>query len=284
MKLTDAIDLLLIEGKSRRLSPRTIEMYVEKLGRLREYLGDVETSSISIHQLREFLSTVPIRSGPKYYQCIRRLFRFLVSEELLEKNPALRLRRPRVRELVIEPLTGDEIQKLFATARSSMPQMRLRDTTILATLLGTGIRAGELIALRDEDVRVHSLLINGKGDRQRIIPLPLKLSRMLIKYRALRPQGNADAFFRKRTGEALSYNHLDVIFRRLSEASGVKVWPHRCRHTFASAFMSEPGANVLALQAICGWRVLAMANRYAKVSYAALAASMDAHSPINALL
>ena len=282
-----AVDLLLLDSRVRNLSPASVLFYRKSLKELVRLYGDRPAASVTTADLRAFFE--PGRTI-QTYRSVRRLFKFLVLEEEIAQNPLRRIPKPKEEQKVVEPLTPAEVKRLYEHARQWRPgYIGARDGAIIATLVGSGIRRQELCLLTDKDVRFEQgvLLVNGKGRKQRLVPIAPKLARILMRYLATRNRTRfvlqSDRFFRGRQGEALTPLAVTNMLDRLSKATGVHCWPHRLRHTFASHFMRQPGTDVLRLQAICGWSVLAMATRYAKIDVKTLAEAMASASPANLL-
>jgi integrase/recombinase XerC len=148
------------------------------------------------------------------------------------------------------------------------------------------MRREELCNLREENVRLKDavMLIHGKGRKQRLIPIPVHLIKLLARYQATRNQSRVfdhkcDRFFRSRHGGPMTPDALTQLMVELGNHAGIKLHPHLLRHTFATMFMANDGADVLTLQAICGWSTLAMAQRYSHSTMPKLQRSMDSFSP-----
>ena len=123
------------------------------------------------------------------------------------------------------------------------------------------------------------MLVNGKGGKERLVPIPAVLQKIMMRYIYLRKDSraavNSDRFFRDRNNTDLDPKHLTRLLARLGARAGVSLHPHKLRHTFATNFMSHDGSDVLHLQAICGWSTLSMAQRYAKPTLEKMARFMD---------
>ena len=287
MKLQEAGELLLMESASRRLSPRTIEYYRDRLATVIRTVGDKSITSITSVDLRKVFVECSERSVPNNYRFLTRLFHFLIDEELLKRNPMEKVRAPKIEQRVIQPHSLDEIRTLFNTAEVNprSHHIRQRDATIFALLVGTGIRREELCNLKDEDVKLPEgiMLIRGKGRKQRLVPIPIHLRKIIARYQSVRKARtagkNCDRFFRNRYGLEITPESLTLMIKRLGDAAGVRTHPHKLRHSFATHFMVNDGADVLSLQAICGWSTLAMATRYSHATMPKLQRSMDSFSP-----
>ena len=274
-----------MESASRRLSKATQKFYSDRTDAIIRLIGNKPVEKVTVTDLRRALTECPERSAPLNYRFLKRLFNFLIAEEVLKISPMDKLRPPKIEQRVIEPLTQVQLQKLFRVARSARG-FGIRDSAMLATLAGTGIRREEMCNLRDEDVRLKDgvMLIHGKGRKQRLIPVPVHLMKMLARYRSTRNSSKSydakcDRFFRSRSGRALTPDALTQVMIELGHSAGIKLHPHLLRHTFATMFMANDGADVLTLQAICGWSSLAMAQRYSHATMPKLQRSMDSFSP-----
>jgi integrase/recombinase XerD len=108
-----------------------------------------------------------------------------MEDELLRVNPMSKIAAPRTEQRLMEALTTSEIDRVLRTARQGRGFAGIRDTAILATLIGTGLRREELCELTDQNVRLTEafMLVDGKGGKQRLVPLPAKLRQMMIRYR-----------------------------------------------------------------------------------------------------
>lgn len=291
MKFSDAVELLMIDCEARRLSPHTLANYRHCLFNLSRPLLDKDLNEITIHDLRLLIAKAPEGSVMHLYKAVKRLFSFLDSEELLTKaNPTKRLQRPRVTQKVVEPLQAEEVLRLFSVARAKGGYLGIRDSAIVALLVGTGLRRSELCGLREADVHLRDgfLRVLGKGRKERIVPLPSSLKVLLSKYRLHRDRlksarHGSEFFFRSRHGGPIAPEDLTATIRDLGKRLGTRIWAHRLRHTFATHFMAQDGSDILTLQSICGWSSLSQAQRYAKPTLAKLQRSMESFSPANDL-
>ena len=289
MLFSQATSLLLMECQARNLSPNTTKFYKVVLTKCRGLLGDKKVASITALDLRRVLIAVPPSSARHYYVVLKRLFNFLVREGEMKRNPAAGLRAPKAEKKVIQALSAVDVAKLLAAAKANVHRGHnaLRDVAMITTLLATGPRCAELCDLRDSDVRLEEgvLLVHGKGNRQRLVPLHSKLKPMLLRYTIHRDGSSVydkklDWFFRNRHGKKMQPLALSQMISKCAERAGIKAHTHRLRHTFASQFMSNDGADILSLQAIRGWADISMAQRYSHISMQKLQRSMEAFSPV----
>jgi site-specific recombinase XerD len=174
---------------------------------------------------------------------------------------------------IIEPLTGAEVRQFLRTLR------RYRDLAIVYLMLLCGLRSVEVLALRLGDVLVEDgqLRIRGKGNRERVLPLPQVVARAIADYvRWERPtSGVAARLFvilqGPRRGRPMTLAGLRSLFRhRRRDRAVAHANPHRFRHTFG-ADMARSGVRLPTLQRMMGHADDATTLRYIQLSMADIA-------------
>jgi site-specific recombinase XerD len=161
---------------------------------------------------------------------------------------------PRLPKQLVEILSREEVQAMEDAAPTE------RDKIIVRTLADTGIRVGELVALRPGDLHVQGrnqyLKVRGKGPRERLVPLPPALYRRLRRYadRGRPDDTNSDRLFlalrRSALGtfDALTTSGVSQLLHALAVTAGVKkrVHPHLLRHSFATWTLTrDPSVELL---------------------------------------
>src|SRR5919202_135187 len=160
-------------------------------------------------------------------------------------------RLPSMRKQVLDTLSREEIQHMEDAADSE------RDKLIVRLLADTGIRLGELLALRPDDVRVEGgknvIKVRGKGDRERLVPLAPGLARRLKRFgdRARTEASSDRLFLTLRRGrvsrklDALTESAVEQMIRALGETAGIRkrVYPHLLRHSFATDYLRRGGTS-----------------------------------------
>jgi len=162
----------------------------------------------------------------------------------------LRLKEP---QRVVMPLSADEVAKFWGSFRTS------RDLALVALMLMNGLRSRETLDLRLEDLQLADACIRvlGKGNKQRLLPLPAETIEVLQNHLLLeRPLTNSPALFVSlkgpHRGQPLTVAGLRSLFRHHRLCSQVpRANPHRFRHTFASD-MVRSGISLPALQQLMG--------------------------------
>jgi integrase/recombinase XerC/integrase/recombinase XerD len=182
---------------------------------------------------------------------------------LAEINIARDLKPPKVTRKVVTTLSDEEIQAILRTFHPSILSYA-RNQTIFMLLLDTGMRIGELINAKTEDVHMNEgfIKVKGKGNRERMVPIGSSgqriLQRYLFRYRSKPANATVDNVFLTSKGFPLSENSVKLTFARLAKRSGVsRLHAHLCRHTFATRFLIN-GGDVFTLQQILGHSTLEM--------------------------
>jgi integrase/recombinase XerD len=190
---------------------------------------------------------------------VRGLYRHLVREESLTRDPTEHIDSPRIGRPLPKTLSRDAAAALVEAIDGDTPRL-VRDRTLLEVLYATGMRASECLALRLEDVNLNAgyALCTGKGQKQRLVPLGEQALAWLRRYlAAARPAftrtRDCGRLFVNPRGGALSRQSLWAIVRRAAAAAGIrrKVSPHVLRHSFASHLL-EGGADLRAVQTMLG--------------------------------
>ncbi|MBN1445778.1 MAG: tyrosine recombinase XerC [Candidatus Omnitrophica bacterium] len=185
---------------------------------------------------------------------LKAFFRFLSGRKMIPSNPALILRSPRVPERLPEFLAAKEIFMILE-APSGRNRQVLRDRAILELLYATGIRVGELASLTMKNVNFaeEMIKVEGKGKKERIVPVGRPAMKALIEYIESRPRRGQETVFLNRDGKPLTERSVERMVDKYGRKAGLgrKITPHTFRHTFAT-HMLENGADLRTVQELLG--------------------------------
>ena len=265
-KMTDALDV------TSDIDLRKIDTYI-----LRDFVGDLHELGISA------------RSQARIVSGLKAFFRYLRLEHIIEDDPMVLLESPRTGRHLPDVLAVDEIDAMIDCIDLKDPLGR-RNRAIIETLYGCGLRVSELCALRLPDVNVDELfiMITGKGNKQRMVPMSKTAATLIEEYVAtdrenVKPKrGAEDIVFLNRRGGQLSRVMIFYIIRDLAKAAGIvkEVSPHTLRHSFATHLL-EGGANLRAIQQMLGHESIATTQIYLHVDNTRLRDEIMAHHPRN---
>ncbi len=294
--LSALLDTYQIQARTEGKSPNTIRIYTTALNILRRFLErkgySTDVTRIGLEEIREFIGylqntrafmehpyTGPQKKGLTghtincYLRAIRAFWSWLVTEEIIGLNPFDRIKILKPPKKVIIPFSEDQIRALLSVI-DIKSLTGFRDWTIILTLLDAGIRVTELTELKLENVNLmqRCLKINGKGNKERIVPVGISVQRALAKYiNKYRPNPIyplSDNLFLSRDGMPLTPNRIQSIIERhalKAKIQGVRTSPHTFRHTFAISYLRN-GGDVFTLQRILGHETLDMVRNYVNLT------------------
>jgi len=270
----------------RRLSAHTIRAYRLDLIRFWEFVGPrfplLELEGVSKDHLRAYQQTLTYlkaRSVSRRMAALRSFFVYAESEKLVAYSPfdGLRLRIRTGRSLP-RALGQKTIECLFRTlyrrpVTSPQAKMKkLQDIVLMELLFGAGLRVGELTNLDVEriDLESRSVRVNGKGSRERIIPIvSAELLGALTDYARTCHHSGADGrcfLIGRNRRSPLSADAIRRAVHRMAKAAGVgRVTPHMFRHTFATLLLDR-GVDLRVIQRLLGHSSIVTTTIYAQVS------------------
>lgn len=210
--------------------------------------------------------------------CLRSFFTYLVKHKKLEINPLLDLATPKLEKKIPTSLSYQQIEQLLAQP-DTQNYLGYRDRCVMELFYSSGLRLSELIGLNRQDLDIQGLLIKvqGKGKKQRVVPITQTAARWLDTYinHPLRDQDSSShraeedpqAIFLNKWGKRLSSRSIDRHFTQYLKASGLAatITPHTIRHTIATHWL-EKGMDLKTIQMLLGHNSLATTTIYTQVS------------------
>lgn len=277
----------------RGLSAHTAEAYAVDAGHLLDFATErgIALEEIRENDLHELLCTVrdlgiQPRSQARMIAGIRAFFRYLKMEGRIEHDPSELLESPRLGRSLPDVLSVAEIDAMTAAIDPSKEES-LRNRAIIETLYGSGLRVSELVDLRLSRLNLKEgyLIVEGKGSKQRLVPVSPLAAELILDYMEQRIRGpikpgNSDILFLNRRGAAMSRVMVFYIVRDLAAAAGIekKVSPHTLRHSFATHLL-EGGANLRAIQEMLGHESIATTEIYIHLDRSRLRRELLEHHP-----
>lgn len=250
----------------RSLATNTVEAYMRDVRLLFDFFDErqIDYRQAQLADFEEFIELLnslglQARSQARVVSGIKAFYKFLIYSNELKADPTELLQMPTLPRHLPEVLSVEEIERILAVIDLSKPEGQ-RNRAIVETLYGSGLRVSELVNLKlsDIDFDQHFMRVEGKGSKQRLVPLSepaekaIKLwlyDRNLLEIK----HGQADFVFLNRRGHKLTRVMIFIITKQLAAEAGIQktISPHTFRHSFATHLL-EGGANLRAIQEMLG--------------------------------
>jgi integrase/recombinase XerD len=285
------------------MRPATVEAYRCDLEQLAEHVEGrngllMGTTQADVSGFMEGLRGhgVESRSIARKVSALRGFFRWLLLDKRIGHDPTVNVESPASWKVLPKSLAESEVSEMLertgtAARAADADGLALRDHAILELLYAGGLRVGEICALREEDLGLDlgRVLVRGKGDKDRIVPLGVKAIEALERYLALgRPSlvkaGSgktgviARTLFLSVRGRVLTRQWVWEMVRAVSPVGGPKASPHKLRHSCAT-HMVEHGADLRSVQTLLGHADIATTQVYTHVALGHLKSVHRAHHP-----
>jgi integrase/recombinase XerD len=228
---------------------------------------------------------ISARSVARALAAIRGLFRFLVAERHLKKDPTENLENPKLWTTLPKSLQPSEVEALLGAPDRNTTD-GLRDAAMLELLYATGLRVSELIKVRIDEVVLDAGFLRtiGKGSKERIVPFGDTARDVIVEYfEKSRPELDKFAdphLFLSRRGRPMTRQSFWMKITRYAREAGVKshISPHVLRHAFATHLL-ENGADLRSVQMMLGHADISTTQIYTHVSRARLQKMYDSFHP-----
>ena len=263
----------------KALSNNSVEAYLRDVKKLSSFCTEnkeiIDCTKVSITILREFIIHLhecksSSKSQARILSGIKSFYHYLSIENVIDANPCDKIDRPRIERKLPDTLSPDEINDIINSVDLSNPHGE-RNRTILETLYSCGLRVSELINLKCSKLFLEDgfLIVTGKGNKERAVPL----NKILIKYlknymRLIRSHqdietGHEDFVFLNNRGKQLTRMMIFTIVKKHTEKAGIKknISPHTFRHSFASHLL-QGGADLRAIQTMLGHESISTTEIY----------------------
>ncbi len=274
-----------------RLSGNTIKSYHRDLLKLSGHAGrhgirnwtDLTTKHARSFPARLFQQGISGRSIQRALSASRSFFDYLVRRQVLTRNPFVGIPAPKASRKLPENLSVDELNYLLDNQNES--ELCMRDHAMLEVLYSCGLRISELVSLNTDtmDVDQRQILVTGKGNRQRIVPVGAKAIEAVQKWKALRGQiakPGEQALFVNSRGARLGVRGVQYRLKLWGQRKhlGRRLHPHMLRHSFASHVLESSG-DLRAVQEMLGHSDISTTQVYTHLDFQHLANVYDKAHP-----
>jgi integrase/recombinase XerD len=305
------LDYLRIE---KGLAPLSITAYTTDICQFAEFLEKRKRDLLTARRIevREFLQQlfshqVDGRSVGRKLSALRHLYRYLLLDKKIDHDPTLNIESPKQWKVLPKALARDEMEATLAAPLTmhaggagrrtkDSAALAARDQAMLEVFYAGALRVSELVNAKLEDLKLDAgyMLVRGKGDKERVVPLGKSAQQSLTKYLAhSRPvlaagkrseaatnsaSLNSPLLFIARGGRILTRQRVWQMVRAASAISGRLASPHMLRHSCAT-HMVENGADLRTVQTILGHADISTTQVYTHLALDRLRTVYQKHHP-----
>jgi integrase/recombinase XerD len=275
------LDYLKVEKGLAELSVRAYQsdlvQFAEFLKGRRRELVVARRDDVRAFLNQLFANDVRDRSVARKLSALRQFYRFLLLDRIVKHDPTLEIDSPRQWKILPKSLAGSEIDSMLESRRagaasSAMAAARAqRDCALLEMLYAAGLRVSEIINVKLEDLKLElgHVLVRGKGDKERLVPLGRAAQEAVRDYlgegrAVLLGQKISPMLFVRRSGGRLTRQR---VWQMVSAATAAArhASPHMLRHSCAT-HMVENGADLRTVQTILGHADISTSQIYTHVA------------------
>jgi len=293
--LSSFIDYLKVE---KGLAALTVSAYTRDIVQFAAVLDGAKRTLLNarrddvrgfIQQL--FANSVDGRSVARKLSALRHLYRFLLLDKRIDRDPTLNIPLPKQWKVLPKSLGRDEVEQMLSaagagvTARAANAALLLRNRAVLEVFYAGALRVSEVVSLKLEDVKLDMgyVLVRGKGDKERIVPLGRSAQEALSIYlrdgrSSLAGQRNSPFLFIARGAKKLTRQRVWQMVSAASLNAGRHASPHMLRHSCAT-HMVENGADLRTVQTILGHADISTTQIYTHVALDRLKSVYAKHHP-----
>lgn len=279
----------------KSLSENTVMAYTCDLDKLICYLEEEKTNimDVRLEHLENFTAClrdigIGPRSQARILSGVRSFYHYLLLEKYIEQDPTELLESPQTGKHLPDILSVEEIDNLINAIDRSTREGQ-RNCAILETLYSCGLRVSELCNLKISDLYLDEgfIKVEGKGNKQRLVPISQKAIKEIKNYFISRNEGlikpdYEDFVFISKFGKNISRIMVFHIIKELADKTGLRktISPHTFRHSFATHLL-EGGANLRAIQCMLGHESIGTTEIYTHIDRTRLRNEIINHHPRN---
>ena len=274
------LDYLNVE---KGLTPLTVGAYKSDLIQFAEFLAARrrELEKATREDVRGFMSQlfangVKDRSVARKLSTLRHFYKYLLLDRIIEQDPTLEIDSPKQWKVLPKSLAASEIDSMLEAAGQPgdsklSAAIAQRDQTMLEVFYASGMRVSEIINIKLEDLKLElgQILVRGKGDKERVVPIGKAAQERISEYLAdgretLLKGKISSMLFVQHRGRKLTRQRVWQMVKEAS-ATGRHASPHMLRHSCAT-HMVENGADLRTVQTILGHADISTSQIYTHVA------------------
>lgn len=270
--------------QARRRSPHTVRAYVAAASRLLDHLGEtnwqglagMEAPALRVQLAERRKDGIGNVSAARELSALKGFIAFARMQAGMDDTSSPRMRGPRVKKGLPRPVTPDDAANLadMVADFAADDWIGARDSAVLLLMYGAGLRIAEALSLTGSDVPLgETLVVTGKGNKQRVVPILPVVRDAVVNYLRQSPWPivRDELIFRGAKGGPLGQGMVQKAMARARIALGLPptATPHALRHSFATHLLGA-GADLRSLQELLGHASLGSTQIYTRVDAAKL--------------
>lgn len=236
----------------------------------------IEATDVTVRLIRAYMLAMKESGRRETYinsilKSIRSFYNFMVEESYMIESPAAKVKFMKEERTLIRTFTDIEIQALLDVYKRSTAFLPTRNKLIIMLFADTGLRVSELVQLRDTDFQGTSIIVRGKGSKQRAVYLSPAVAKQLARYQRIKQQyfrrtGRAytDLLFTNFYAERITPEGINRMLKRTAERTGrifnIRVSAHTLRHYFAQKYIES--GDIYTLSTLLGHSSLETTRTY----------------------
>ena len=274
---------------------RDIGQFTEALEKQKRTLLHARTEDVRGFIQQLFSNSVDARSVARKLSALRNLYRFLLLDKRVDRDPTLNIPLPKQWKILPKALGREEVEQMLSpgamdaasrSARGGQAEaLALRNHAMFEVFYAGALRVSEVVLLRMEDVKLDMgyVLVRGKGDKERIVPLGRSAQEALTAYLrdgrpALASGKDSPHLFIARGAKRITRQRVWQMVGIASEQAGRHASPHMLRHSCAT-HMVENGADLRTVQTLLGHADISTTQVYTHVALDRLKSVYQKHHP-----
>jgi len=273
---------------------RDIRQFAEFIERPKRNLLNARPEDVRGFIQQLFSNSVDARSVARKLSALRHLYRFLLLDKRVDRDPTLNIPLPKQWKILPKALGREEVEQMLspglvttasAHTGSSREILSVRNRAMFEVFYAGALRVSEVVSLRMEDVKLEMgyVLVRGKGDKERIVPIGRSAQEALTIYlRDARPAlmtgKSSPHLFIARGAKRITRQRVWQMVGTASEQAGRHASPHMLRHSCAT-HMVENGADLRTVQTLLGHADISTTQVYTHVALDRLKSVYQKHHP-----